>query len=171
VRIEYRYNPTSDALELHREKVTIDFSNGQCATSSKEDEVTQLVRVDGRHDDAIELLAPAGKPDAKQTLPPPFKTKTPTTNAPLTKPVAPGPKLSKTSAGRKVLPLDPAATVKKSAKPSYNQTAKDIGYPDDFAQQAAPQQAPQLVPQPQAPPPQKQIANPDPNGGPQVPKR
>jgi tRNA A-37 threonylcarbamoyl transferase component Bud32 len=79
--VEYRYEPASDALELRRDKVTIDLRDGRCVVHGRTVEAHALERVD-RARDAVTELAPAGeikklkvvnKPKSIGKTPPPQK--------------------------------------------------------------------------------------------------
>jgi tRNA A-37 threonylcarbamoyl transferase component Bud32 len=74
VRVEYRYDPASDVLEQHRDKVKISFQDGSCVVASREVEPTTLARV-GQSGDDVEIPAPVGRvepvkqPPTKKTVP------------------------------------------------------------------------------------------------------
>jgi tRNA A-37 threonylcarbamoyl transferase component Bud32 len=60
VRVEYRYRPEGDALELQREKVGIDLVGGHCVVRTRAVDTSALVRVDASTTTPTEHLAPAG---------------------------------------------------------------------------------------------------------------
>jgi tRNA A-37 threonylcarbamoyl transferase component Bud32 len=143
VRVEYRYDPESDVLELHREKVKIDLRDGSCVVRSRAIEPSRLARVDVVRDE-VELLAPAGKPIAKRPAPA----------------EPPGKKPSKL-AGDRVLPLDPKAELdakranaaqEARAKQQAEAAQRTSAYTDPEPAKSPPAQA-QIAPQPKAPPP------------------
>ena len=61
VRVEYRYTPSDDVLELRRERVKIDLVEHHCVVRSRTVDADRLVRVDAGHDPA-DISAPAGAP-------------------------------------------------------------------------------------------------------------
>src|SRR5258706_704828 len=61
VHVEYLYDPDADTLELHRDKVKVDFNGGHCVVHSHDPETTPLARVDQAHDTSV-LEPPAGIP-------------------------------------------------------------------------------------------------------------
>ncbi|HUS29003.1 MAG TPA: serine/threonine-protein kinase [Kofleriaceae bacterium] len=70
VRVEYRYDPQADVLELRREKVNIDLHQGSCVVRARNIESDLLVHVDQAADEVV-ISAPAGDPRKlkKQVLP------------------------------------------------------------------------------------------------------
>ena len=125
--VEYRYDPAADTLELHKDKVKIDFANGHCVVHSHDPETSALARVDNARDSDV-VEPPAGKVLVKKA--PPAKTVVP----------------KKQTA---VIPLE--TTGKKPPSPYTNTKSAptDNIFQNDSqqAQNAPPQQA---MPQPQA---------------------
>ncbi|MBV8760506.1 MAG: serine/threonine protein kinase [Deltaproteobacteria bacterium] len=73
VHLEYRYDPATDALELHRPVVTIDIVDGHCVPRSRTVAIEALARVDQAHD-ALDFGAPRGTPViVPKKRPPPRK--------------------------------------------------------------------------------------------------
>jgi hypothetical protein len=141
VRVEYHYEPGSDALEQKREKVVIDFVHGSCVVRSRDAETTQLVRVDAAHE-TVEISAPAGNLG---------KSKAPTK--------------------KKVVPLDPKADLdkqqklleaQKAQKSAQNVTKKPTAPYNDPGNMAAnkPVDTGQQAPQPQAMPQEQRVTPP-----------
>ena len=63
-KVEYQYDPESDALVVRRERVAVDFKEGHCVIVSSEVGAAQaLARVDRGALDARETMAPVGRPD------------------------------------------------------------------------------------------------------------
>jgi serine/threonine-protein kinase len=60
VHVEYRYDPTGDVLEQHRDKVKIGFKDGRCTLDSRSVEPIKLARAEVV--DVREIAAPAGNP-------------------------------------------------------------------------------------------------------------
>ena len=66
-KVEYQYDPPTDALVLRRERLSVDFKEGHCVILSKElGDAEALTRVDRGTTDARETLPPVGRPDFAQ---------------------------------------------------------------------------------------------------------
>lgn len=63
-KVEYQYDPATDALAVRRERVTVDFKEGHCVILASDLGAAEpLVRVDRGVADAHETTAPVGRPD------------------------------------------------------------------------------------------------------------
>ncbi len=65
-KVEYQYDPETDALIVRRERVAVDFNEGHCViVSSALGAAQPLIRVDRGALDARETMAPVGRPPTK----------------------------------------------------------------------------------------------------------
>jgi tRNA A-37 threonylcarbamoyl transferase component Bud32 len=145
VRVEYRYDPTSDLLEQRREKVKISFQDGSCVVASREIEPTTLARVGASADD-VEIPAPVGHVE-KPVKPPPAKT------VPKVKTAAPQQKADE----QKLLEQQKkSAAQQKKAPPTKGKPQEDpfTKLNEQGSQVNQPAPPSQIVPEPQAPAPQ-----------------
>ncbi len=135
VHVEYRYNPSSDVLEQHRDKVKISFHDGSCVVQSRDVEPTTLTRVD-RPVDEVEIPAPVGV--VKLAPSAPRKTV-----AKKTKAIAP---VQNAPAQQQNAPAQEQKNVGKKPQQSYTKATTPPPAATATAQQ------PQILPQPSAPP-------------------
>ncbi len=68
-KVEYQYDPQTDALVVRRERVAVDFKEGHCIIISSDlGGAEALTRVDRGVHDAHDTIAPVGRPDLGQQL-------------------------------------------------------------------------------------------------------
>jgi hypothetical protein len=72
-KVEYQYDPQTDALVVRRERVIVDMKDGHCVVMSSEiGNAEPLLRVDRGVSDARETYAPVGKPSFDNVKEPPI---------------------------------------------------------------------------------------------------
>ncbi|MEO8554977.1 MAG: PEGA domain-containing protein, partial [Kofleriaceae bacterium] len=137
VHVEYRYDAATDALELHRPTVKLDFVDGQCVPRSQEVAPQRLVRVDAPRD-SVEIEAPAGGPkngDGGKTSKPVPKF-----------PTAPSAKTKKAALPTKsVVPYDPTSKVQSKAAPNAPSSAQNEPFQGNQQIMAPPKATPKPV--------------------------